>query len=432
MADERPVVVIVGAGFGGLTLARRLRRAPVRVVLVDRNNYHLFTPLLYQVASALLDPAEIAQPVRKLIAGIRNCEFRQASVLSLDLDRRRVHTDRGDLSYDHLVLAPGSSTNYFGNTSLMEESFGLKELPEGIALRNRVIDCFERARWQRSAEARRRLLSFAVIGGGPTGVEYAGALTEFIHLAIRRDYPGMDPEEPRVTLIEAAPRLLGGFDGTLGDAAVQALIAKGAQVRLGTMVEGVEDGAISLKDGSSLPAGTVVWTAGVEAAELARDLEIGHGRQGRIEVEPTLQLRGRPEVLVIGDACALDGLPMLIPVAMQQARHAGNVIEDVAAGRRPQPFRYHDPGIMATIGRNQGVAQIGRLKLKGIIGWSAWLMVHLVNVVTFRARIIVLINWAQEYLFYDRPVRLLVRAEDETRIEPLDGIAAATERRPES
>ncbi|HEX4215633.1 MAG TPA: NAD(P)/FAD-dependent oxidoreductase [Candidatus Dormibacteraeota bacterium] len=429
MAGERPTVVVIGAGFGGLTLARRLRRAPVRVILVDRNNYHLFTPLLYQVASALLDPGEIAQPVRKLIAGIGNCEFRQATVESFDLDRRRVHTDRGDLEYDHLVLAPGSSTNYFGNASLTSESFGLKKLPEGIALRNRVIDCFERARWEGSAEARRRLLSFAVIGGGPTGVEYTGALTEFIHLAVRRDYPGMNPDEPRVTLIEAAPHLLGGFDGSLADAAVQALMAKGAQVRLGAMVKGVDEGVVTLQDGSTLPAGTVVWTAGVEAAELARDLEIGHGRQGRIEVEPTLQLRGRPEVLAIGDACALDGLPMLIPVAMQQAKHAATVIRDMVAGRSPGPFRYHDPGIMATIGRNQGVAQIGRLRLKGLFGWGAWLVVHLVNVVTFRARAMVLINWAQEYLFYDRPVRILVRPEDDTRIEPLDQVAAAAEKR---
>jgi NADH:ubiquinone reductase (H+-translocating) len=408
---ERPRVVIVGAGFAGLTLARALRRAPAGVTLVDRNNYHLFTPLLYQVASALLSPGEIAQPVRTLLRPVRNCEVRLGTVTGLDLDRRTVRTDRGEIAYDYLIVAAGSVNNYYGNRSLELRSLGLKALPEAMALRNRVLERLEEARWAGVEEQRRRLLTFAVVGGGPTGVEFAGALSELVRLVLRRDFRGFDVSEARVLLLEGSDRLLGAFHPSLGEAALRSLRRKRVEVWLKALVREVRPGEVELTDGRRLAAGSVVWTAGVRGSDVGRMLDVPADRQGRVPVEPTLQLPGRPEVLVVGDLAALDGLPMLIPVAMQEARHAARVIRALIAGRPAEPFRYRDPGVMATIGRNSGVAEIGRLRVSGFPGWALWLVVHLVNVVTFRARVVTLVNWAYDYFFYDRPVRIMVTAD---------------------
>ena len=412
MSEGRPRIVIVGAGFAGLTLARALRRAPVSVTLVDRNNYHLFTPLLYQVASALLSPDDIAQPVRKLIRPLRNCVFRLGVVTGVDLPGRRLLTDRGELPYDYLVLAAGSVSNYFGNRSLEEHSLGLKELPEGLALRNQVLERFEQARWAGSDEERQRLMTFAVVGGGPTGVEFAGALSELIRLVLRRDFPDLDVSQARVLLLEGSDRVLGVFHRSLSESALHSLRRKRVEVWLGALVKDVGVSEIELTDGRRAAAGSVVWTAGVRGSDVGRLLGAELDREGRVPVEPTLQLPGHPEVLVVGDLASLDRLPMLIPVAMQEAKHAAQVIRALMAGRQPEPFRYHDPGMMATIGRNSGVAQLGRIRLSGFPGWLMWLGVHLVKIVTFRARLTTLLNWAYDYFFYDRPVRLIVRAAE--------------------
>ncbi|HEY1419115.1 MAG TPA: NAD(P)/FAD-dependent oxidoreductase [Candidatus Dormibacteraeota bacterium] len=416
-----PRVVIAGAGFGGLTCARSLRHAPVDVLLVDRNNYHLFTPLLYQVASALLDPGEIARPVRELIRPISNVDFRQAEVTGLDMDSRELITDHGCIPYDYLVLATGAQSDYFGNPSLAEHTFGLKDLDDGLALRNRVLSQFEASRWATDPAGRQSLLTFAVIGGGPTGVEMAGSVSELIHLVLRKDYRDLDLGEVRVVLIEAAPYLLGTFDALLREAARKSLVKKGVEVILNAKVEAVDDGNVWLAGGGRIGAGTVIWTAGVRGSELGAAIGVELVRQKRIRVDATLQVPGHPVVFVIGDlAGASDAgalLPMLIPVAMQEGRHVAATIGEMARTGGAKAFRYRDPGIMATIGRNSAVAELGAVHLSGFLGWMMWLAVHLVNVISFRSRILVLVNWAWDYVFYDRPIRLIVRAgEDRARI----------------
>jgi len=412
----RPRVVIAGAGFAGLTCARRLNRAPVDVLLVDRNNYHLFTPLLYQVASALLDPGEIARPVRQLIRPLRNAEFLLANVTGADFEKRQLLTDHGPLPYDYLVLATGSQSDYFGKTSLEQHAFGLKELDESLALRNRVLQRFEESRWTTDRERRRSLLTFVVVGGGPTGVEMAGALSELISLVLRKDYHDLDLGLVRVILLEAAGALLGTFEPSLREAARRSLEKKGVEVLFNARVEDVTEASIRLADGHEIFGSTVIWTAGVRASDIGRSLGLTLGRQARIQVLPTLQAPDHPEVFVIGDlAGAVDGdspLPMLIPVAMQEGKKVAATIRDLQRSYGATNFRYKDPGIMATIGRNSAVAQLGAIHLTGFLGWMMWLVVHLVNVISFRSRMIVLINWAWDYVFYDRPIRLIVRAGD--------------------
>ena len=411
----RPRVVIAGAGFGGLTCARALKHAPVDVLMVDRNNYHLFTPLLYQVASALLDPGEIARPVRSLIRPYANVDFKQAEAIGADLDGRRLLTDRGEIPYDYLVLATGSQSDYFGNASLALHAFGLKDLEEGLALRNRILSQFESSRWATDAAQRRVLLTFAVVGAGPTGVELAGSLAELIHLVLRKDYRDLNLAEVRVLLLEAAAAPLGTFVPTLREAARKSLERKGVEVMLGAKVESVDEVSIKLVGGNAIAAGTVIWTAGVRGSDLGKALGVELGRQARVKVESTLQVPGHPAAFVIGDlAGAIDGgapLPMLIPVAMQEGRQVAATIADLVGNGGATAFRYKDPGIMATIGRNSAVAELGGVRLSGFLGWLMWLAVHLVNVISFRSRLIVLVNWAWDYLFYDRPIRLILRAK---------------------
>ena len=412
----RPRVVIAGAGFGGLTCARALKHAPVDVVLVDRNNYHLFTPLLYQVASALLDPGEIARPVRALIRPLKNADFLEASVTGVDFEGRRLLTDHGPVPYDYLVLATGAQSDYFGNPSLAAHTMGLKDLDEGLAIRNRILSQFEASRWTDDPARRRILLTFAIVGGGPTGVEMAGAISELIRLVLRKDYRDLDTNEVRVVLIEAAPYVLGAFVPPLRLAAVRSLESKGIEVMLNTKVESVTPSSLKIAGGEEIPTGMVIWTAGVKASEVGWATGLQLVRQSRIKVDPTLQVPGHPVVFVIGDLAGAENggprLPMLIPVAMQAGKHVARSIQDMVGSGGATAFRYKDPGIMATIGRNSAVAQIRGFQFSGFIGWVIWLTVHLINVISLRSRLIVLINWAWEYVFLDRPVRLIVRARE--------------------
>jgi NADH dehydrogenase len=409
----RPTVVVVGAGFGGLRAARALRRAPVDVLLVDRHNYHLFQPLLYQVATAGLEPEEIAKPVRAILRRSANFDFRLATVTGVDFAGRRLHTGDGPIAYDFLVLACGAQTNYFGLTGVEQHGLVLKDIPDAERIRNHVLSCFEEAMFEPDAERRRALLTFAVVGGGPTGVEMAGALSELIRLVLVKDYRRLDLKDVRVLLLEAGDRVLAGFPPRLSEAAAATLGKKHVEVRHGASVADYDGAAARLKSGEVIPSRTLIWAAGVRAAPLAGLLGVPTAHLGRVVVEPTLQLAGHPEVFVIGDSAYLEAqgpsLPMMAPVAIQMGETAAANIRRAVAGEPPMRFQYRDPGTLATIGRNAAVARIHGVSFTGFPAWVVWLVVHLIQLIGFRNRLFVLTNWAWDYFFYDRAVRLITR-----------------------
>ncbi len=407
--------MVVGAGFGGLATVRSLRSAPVDVTLVDRHNYHLFQPLLYQVASALLDPSDIAYPVRSVLRHVPNCDFRLAEVTAVDLEGRVVHTSTGDLGYDQLVLATGSANSYFGNQVLARRAYGLKDLGEALALRARVLEVFEEAARTDAPGRRQALLTFVIVGAGPTGVEYSGALSELVHHVLKGDFPTIDVRGVDIVLVEATRAVLGSFPSGLGRRAERSLRRKGVRILFDHLVDGLVDGEVVFASGDRLPAATMIWTAGV-SADAPADLDgVERVAQDRLPVDPGSQeVRGHPGVFAIGDVAASPGvdgrlLPMVAPVAIQQGKHVARVITARSRGKAdPAPFHYRDKGSMATVGRNVAVAQIGPLRLSGFVGWLTWLFVHLMSLVSFRSRLLVLIGWAWNYVFYDRPVRLIV------------------------
>lgn len=417
----RPRVLVLGGGFGGLQCARKLARKQVDVLLVDRNNYHLFTPLLYQVASSLLNPSEISFPLRHILRRRKNVRVRRAEVARIDFSGRRAITVEGHaFEYDWLVIATGAATNFYGIESVEQASFGLKDLPDGMALRNHVLDCFESALLESDPEARQSWMSFLVVGGGPTGVEYAGALCELFRLVLPADFPDLDLRRSRVILVEALERLLYEFPPELGDYTKRALERRGVEVRLGTRVTGVDgDSAVRLADGGLLPARTLIWAAGVRPIAPATEPPLPRTRQGRIEVDENLRVRGQERVFAIGDAAAAlqDGKPlaMMAPQAMQAGRHVAAQILRAIEGAPLEPFRYRDKGVMATIGRSAGVAAVGPLRLKGFFGWIAWLVIHLYFLIGFRNRLIVMSRWTYNYFRLDRPIRLIASSAPSKR-----------------
>ena len=412
---RRPRVVVIGAGFGGLAAVRRLRKAKVNVLLVDQHNYHLFDPLLYQVASALLDPGEIAFPTRAILHRQANADFRLGRVTSIDLPGRRVETDRGSLVYDYLILAAGSVDYFFGNASLEERTHGLKSLGAALELRNRVLHCFEEAQWTSDPKTRRRLLSFAVVGAGPTGVEYAGALSELIRLMLRHDFPRLDIGDVHVHLVEADTNILAPFAASLRASARRRLARMNVEMHMSAPAHEVREGGIVIGDGEWLEASTVIWCGGVRAANVGRLPGVRLGRGGRVPVEPTLQLAGHPEVFVVGDMAEVrvgdTALPMLAPVAIQAGKHAARNVIAMCCGEDLQRFRYRDRGMMATIGRNAAVAQLGPLRMAGFAGWLTWVFVHLALLIGFRNRLITMLNWAWEYVLRERPIRIIASGE---------------------
>ena len=417
MSDQAPVVVIIGAGFGGLQAARQLADAPVRVSLVDRRNYHLFQPLLYQVATAGLSPADIAHPVRSILRDQKNLDFRLAEVTTIDFEARQVQTPHERIAYDYLIIAVGSETDFFGLDSVAEHGFVLKDLPDAIAIRNHILCRFERAMHEENPEKKRALLTFAVVGGGPTGVECAGALSELIRLVLVKDFPGLNPEEIDVLLLEATDSLLSGMPKTLGQKAAHTLSHKHVDVRLNAMVTGYDGERVSLKDDEPIAAKTLIWAAGVRAKGLIDNLGLPQAHAGRVRVQPGLNLSAHSEVFVIGDAAYLEDkqgqpLPLLAPVAIQQAKTAAANIVRMLGDKNTQEFHYKDPGAMATIGRNAAVARVGSFKFSGFLAWMAWLWVHIFWLIGFRNRIQVMINWIWDYLFYDRAIRIITPFND--------------------
>jgi NADH dehydrogenase len=424
-------VIVVGGGFAGLACARALDRRAVNVLLLDAHNYHLFTPLLYQVATSLLNPSDIAYPHRSIFRRSRNVRFSQARVVGVDLDRKVVRTHEGEeVSYDSLVLATGSENNYFANEELAQHTLGMKTLAEAMRLRNHVLACLELAARSESMEDRRAWLTFVIAGGGPTGVEYAGALAELLKLVLGRDFPELDRSLSRIVLVEGQDRLLGAFHPKLGAYAVRILRDFGIEVRTSTLVQKATDESVVLSDGDEITTRTIVWSAGVRPTDPLGEADLERSRSRRLRVDGHLRLAGHPEVFVIGDAASVadDGgeLPMLSPPAMQAGRYVAKAIVARAAGSagRLKPFRYLDKGTMATIGRRAAVADLHGLKLRGTIGWLAWLLVHIYYLIGFRNRLVVLTSWGWDYLRRDRPIRLILRSEADgvaARIEPDSG-----------
>jgi NADH:ubiquinone reductase (H+-translocating) len=409
-----PHVVIVGAGFGGMETARQLRRAPVRLTLIDRVNYHTFQPLLYQVAIAGLIPSQIAYPVRTIFRRQKNVAFQMGEVTAIDFDSRYVKLDGSVIAYDYLVLAVGGQTNFFGLHSVQQNAHQVKDIPSAIDTRNHLLKMFELASHEADTEKRRALLSFVVVGGGPTGVETAGALAELIRLVMTKDYPDMDLHEVRVLLLEATDHLMGTYPPRLSQATHDLLKGKSVEIMLSTRLSEYDGMRATLGDGTVINTYTVIWTAGVRAAELVGGLGLKQAGAGRLVVEPSLQLPGRPEVLVLGDAAHLvsdDGqaLPMLATVAQQEARTAASNIERLARRQPVKPFRYKDPGLLATIGRNAAVARLWGLSFSGFIAWVIWVGLHIYRLVGFRNRLVVMVNWAWDYVFYENQVRLITR-----------------------
>jgi NADH:ubiquinone reductase (H+-translocating) len=408
-----PRVVIVGAGFGGLTAAQHLARAPVEVVLIDRHNYHLFQPLLYQVATAALSPADIAAPIRHVLRDQKNATMVLDELIEVDAAAGTVRLrDGGALRFDYLVLATGSVYSYFGHANWPRHAPGLKSIDDATDIRRRLLLAFEKAETTDDAEARQRLMTFVLVGAGPTGIEMAGALAELARAALAEDFRRINPRAARILLIEAGPRVLAGFPEKLAAFAAASLRRMGVELLLDTKIEAIDAGGV-VANGERIAAATVVWCAGVEATPVARWLGAEAGRGGMVKVEPDLSVPGHPEIFVIGDAAlVLDRngkpLPGVAPVAKQQGRYVAAVIAARIAGAPPpKPFRYRDQGALATIGRSSAIADLPFVKLTGWLAWVLWGIVHIYFLIGFRNRLSVFVNWAWAWLTYARGARLI-------------------------
>ncbi len=412
--ETHPHIVIVGAGFGGMETAQRLANAPVEITLIDRQNYHLFQPLLYQVAIAGLVPSQIAYPLRTIFRKQKNLTFQMGEVTSIDFNARYIRSNGSVIAYDYLVLAVGGQTNFFGLNAVEENGFQLKSIEDATGTRNHLLRMFERASREVDPDTRKALLTFVVVGGGPTGVETAGALAELITHVMAKDYPQMDLSEVRVLLVEATNTVMMAYPEELRKATIKLLENKNVEILLNTRLTDYNGRRITLADGGSIDAYTLIWTAGVRSAEITDRLGVQQAAAGRVCVEPTLQLPQYPEVFVIGDAAYVEDekgrpLPMLATVAQQQAKTAARNIRNILTGKKPEAFHYKDPGLLATIGRNAAVARIWGLSFSGFIAWVIWVALHIYRLIGFRNRLVVLINWAWDYFFYDNQVRLITR-----------------------
>lgn len=411
---QLPHIVIIGAGFAGLTATKRLKNAPVRITLVDRNNYHLFQPLLYQVAIAGLVPSQIAYPLRTIFRKQNNLTFQMGEVTSINFEAKYVKLNGSVIAYDFLVLAVGGETEFFGMESVREHGFQIKDIESAVATRNHLLKMFERASREADADKRRAMLTFVVVGGGPTGVETSGALAELIAHVMRKEYPELDIREARVILLEAGNALIASYPEELRRATLKLLQKKSVEVKFGAKLTEYNGQRVSLADGTEIRTQTLIWTAGVRAAGITKRLGVEAAGSGRVRSAATLQLPGHPEVYVVGDAAYLENgngqpLPMLSTVAIQQGETAAENILRAIQGLEQKRFHYKDPGLLATIGRNAAVARIWGLSFSGLIAWLIWVGLHIYRIIGFRNRLAVLINWAWDYFFYDNQVRLITR-----------------------
>lgn len=410
-------VVIVGMGFGGMMAARGLAKSGFDVTVIDHHNYHLFQPLLYQVATAELNVEAIAYPIRAIVRDWDNVNFRMADVRGVDMAAHEVliSSTEGDdrISYDTLIVAAGSTTNFFGNQEIIKHAYDLKILNDAIDLRNQILSIYESAALEKDEAKRRALMTFVVVGGGPTGVEFSGALSELAHNVLAKDFPSVDVNETKIILVESGDELLSMFAPSLQEYALKRLKKMGVEVRLKHRVSSATGEKVLIDGGDEIPSHTLFWAAGVCAAPLAAAIDVAKARGGRIPVEPDLSLKDHPEIFVIGDLMYLeqDGapLPMVAPVAMQGGKYVARVIKAREKKQTLPPFRYFDKGSMAVIGRNTAVAQTGKLRMKGFTAWVAWLMLHVYYLIGFRNRVMTMMSWAHDYLFYDRQVRLITR-----------------------
>src|SRR6266545_434949 len=407
---RRPRVVIIGAGFGGLSAAKQLAQGPFDVTIVDRHNYHLFQPLLYQVATAALSPGDIASPIRGILRRQNNANVILAKVSGVDAARKEVVAEGRRIPFDYLVVATGAEHAYFGH-DWSTYAPGLKTIDDATYLRRRILLAFERAENEPAPDERRRLLNFVVVGGGPTGVEMAGAIAELAKRALAADFRSIDPRCARIILIEAGPRLLATFDPALSEAARRSLQQLGVEVRLGTGVTDCDCSGVSL-DGERLQTRTIIWAAGVKASPVAEWLAVDSDRAGRVNVQDDLSVPEHPNIFVIGDAAAATGpdgkpLPGVAPVAKQQGWYVANLLMARAEGKTPPAFRYRDFGSMATIGRKSAVAQIGVFKVSGLPAWLLWSLAHIYFLIGFRNRLAVAMNWCWNYVTFQRGTRLI-------------------------
>ena len=420
MPEEKPRVMIVGGGFGGLEAAKKLAGQDVRVTVIDRTNYHLFQPLLYQVATAALSPADIAAPVRAILSRWKNMEVILAEVQSVDVVAKKIKTTDMEIPYDFLILATGARHSYFGHNEWEKLAPGLKSLEDAIELRRRLLMAFEYAEKIADEAARKAAMTFVIIGGGPTGVEMAGAIAEIARYTLAKDFRHIDPSQARVILIEADPRLLASFPEDLSISAMKQLVDLGVEVRTSVRATNLTETGLQVGD-EFIPCRVKIWAAGNNASFVGKTLGVPIDRVGRVMVNDDLTIPGHPEVQVIGDLANFSHqtgqpLPGVSPVAMQQGRHAATNILRMIKNRGPQRFRYWDKGSMATIGRHRAVADLNFVRLSGLPAWLVWLFVHIIFLVGFRNRLAVLFQWAWAYFTFNAGARLITRNfQSETR-----------------
>lgn len=413
---KSPHLVIIGGGFAGLELVKQLKNKDIRVTLLDKNNYHTFQPLLYQVASGGLGPDGIAYPLRKIVSSCRNIIFRMAEVLSIDTVINTVHTSIGDISYDHLVIATGSATNFFGNERMARQCMQLKSIPDALDLRSDILQEFEKAVYQLGVDDKKRILNFVVVGGGPTGVETAGALAEMKNNVLPADYKELDPECMQVHLIESAPRVLAAMNEHSSAKALKFLQELGVKVQLQTQVKDYDGHQLFLSTGEVLKTETVVWSAGVKGKTITGIPDTSIAKGNRYKVNDISRVEGFDNIYAIGDVASMtgdakypNGHPMVAPVGIQQAQLLAKNIFKIIQGLKPENFIYFDKGSMATVGRHKAVFESFGIRIQGYIAWLAWMFLHLMLLVGFRNRMVVFFNWTWNYLSYQRAIRIITR-----------------------